>query len=447
MCSKATVTVDENEDRSFPNDLTIWVVREDHGPVASGGFADIYRGIFQSNALPIQMCLLKWIQGFPKSQLEKWLRAPRIVLKAAKAPWAFPSEALSWLPEIHPTASNKFLLAQTDCSTLNGFMAFKLTQMDHTLVHPWEPATSYAFSLSVKNKSDLNAPILSGKSGVQVGFKKTSGLVPLVQRCRLDLKECRKTIKTYSGEDGDFAKKKKQLRREIKVWLGLKHDNVLPLLGTTKGFGQFPAMVCPWAKNGTLTSYLKECHDGLPVVEILHLDLIPVRSAGQRCFWVHKIFTTVDLRWSSWQYIHVRLCTVTIRQLGGSTFATSFHERGTIRWMAPELLDLRVPENELEEEASHVLPTTHSDVYSFGGVMLQTLSGKVPYHYYAREMQVVHAVSRGITPTRPSGALVTERRWAFIQRCWSTVDIVRTRPSSEEIVDFTKTELAGISAS
>ena len=56
-------------------------------------------------------------------------------------------------------------------------------------------------------------------------------------------------------------------------------------------------------------------------------------------------------------------------------------------------------------------------------------------------MQVVHAVSKGITPTRPSDALVTERRWAFIQRCWSTVNIARTRPSSEEIVDFTRNEL------
>jgi hypothetical protein len=44
---------------------------------------------------------------------------------------------------------------------------------------------------------------------------------------------------------------------------------------------------------------------------------------------------------------------------------------------------------------------------------------------------------------RPSGALVAERRWAFIQRCWSTVDITRMRPSNEEIaVDFTENELA-----
>ena len=69
-----------------------------------------------------------------------------------------------------------------------------------------------------------------------------------------------------------------------------------------------------------------------------------------------------------------------LTELGGSTFATSFRERGTIRWMAPELLDLGVPENQLEEEASHVLPTTHSDVYSFGGVMLQ-VRGAFKFHH------------------------------------------------------------------
>lgn len=58
-----------------------------------------------------------------------------------------------------------------------------------------------------------------------------------------------------------------------------------------------------------------------------------------------------------------------LTELGGATFATTFHARGTLRWIAPELLV--EPENELQESQSHVLPTTHNDVYSFGGVMLQ----------------------------------------------------------------------------
>lgn len=77
----------------------------------------------------------------------------------------------------------------------------------------------------------------------------------------------------------------------------------------------------------------------------------------------------------------------------------------------------------------------------------QLLSGKVPYYYYTYEMRVVHAIARGITPVRPSNTLVTEHRWAFIQRCWSTVDITRSRPTSDEIVAFTKNEIACVHAS
>lgn len=62
-----------------------------------------------------------------------------------------------------------------------------------------------------------------------------------------------------------------RLRREIKIWLTLKHINVLPLLGTTAGFGRFPAMVCPWVDNGSLTTYLEDHYDKLSVVEILTL--------------------------------------------------------------------------------------------------------------------------------------------------------------------------------
>ena len=49
--------------------------------------------------------------------------------------------------------------------------------------------------------------------------------------------------------------------------------------------------------------------------------------------------------------------------IGGPTLATSRQNKGTVRWMAPELLD---PDN------SHTTgPTTRSDVYSFGSLMLQ----------------------------------------------------------------------------
>ena len=151
----------------------------------------------------------------------------------------------------------------------------------------------------------------------------------------------------------------------------------------------------------------------------------------------------------------------TILEEIGSTFATTSTGKlkGTLRWAAPELLDLLDSE---DSKTQHTGPTMRSDIYSFGGIMLQVcgvvvshyfshsdnacyaeqiLSGKVPYHYYSRDMQIVAAIFRGETPARPDDPRVTDRRWGFIQRCWSI-----QRPSSDEIVEFSTWELSILGA-
>ena len=47
--------------------------------------------------------------------------------------------------------------------------------------------------------------------------------------------------------------------------------------------------------------------------------------------------------------------------IGGPAFVTSRQNKGTVRWMAPELL----------QDLDNTGPTTRSDVYSFGSLMLQ----------------------------------------------------------------------------
>ena len=62
------------------------------------------------------------------------------------------------------------------------------------------------------------------------------------------------------------------------MWKNLSHNNVLSLFGTTSGFGPFPAMVCPWLENGTLTSYLERCGAGLEILRILALVRMTVAN-------------------------------------------------------------------------------------------------------------------------------------------------------------------------
>jgi len=103
---------------------------------------------------------------------------------------------------------------------------------------------------------------------------------------------------------------------------------------------------------------------------------------------------------------------------------------GTAPWMAPEHF--------VFDDEGNALPvfSPKNDAYSFGGIMLQVLEGKVPYHYIARYETIICRISQGVTPKRPSTPVIIDSDWDFIQKCWSK-DMER-RPSDAEILAFVK---------
>ncbi|KAH7919501.1 kinase-like protein [Leucogyrophana mollusca] len=244
-----------------------------------------------------------------------------------------------------------------------------------------------------------------------------------------------KVIRTdLSASLEDNEKKQKSLRRELQVWRRLCHQNVLPLYGLTSGFGHFQSMVCPWVENGTLNKYLEKRHKDLG--DRRRWELIRDVAAGlhylHSCSVIHG-----DLSGSNVLIDHSgKAClsdfglSTVVHQFQGTHYFTS-SIRGAVRWAAPELFE--VSEDDID---SPPLPTTRSDIYSFGSVMLQTLSGAIPYCHLRNDAQVLIAKVKGSTPKRPPSHEVNDVQWDFIQRCWSTHKRGIDRPSINEIVDF-----------
>ncbi|KAF9220217.1 kinase-like protein [Gyrodon lividus] len=124
------------------------------------------------------------------------------------------------------------------------------------------------------------------------------------------------------------------------------------------------------------------------------------------------------------------LCTVVGGLSGGSSLVQTCRA-GAIPWAAPELV----------LALDSVQPSTASDIFSFGCIMLQVLSGQFPWGKMNRNAIVV-ALYRGERHSRPEHRPICDRDWGFIQRCWSSADV---RPSIEEVEDHISTVLASLS--
>ena len=105
-------------------------------------------------------------------------------------------------------------------------------------------------------------------------------------------------------------------------------------------------------------------------------------------------------------------------------------ERGTIRWMSPELLD---PES-FGLKNSH--PTKESDCYALGMVIYEVLSGQVPF-YQHNGLNVILKVLGGEHPERPQGmqgAWFTDELWGLLERCWKRQP--HDRPSIKTLLEY-----------
>ncbi|KAN0078319.1 Protein kinase-like domain containing protein [Tylopilus felleus] len=217
----------------------------------------------------------------------------------------------------------------------------------------------------------------------------------------------------------------------------LDHINVLPLIWASVEPGRF-TMVSPWAEKGTLTSYIDVMHNRLTDVQVLTL----IYDVAAGLHYLHSSDIIHGSLYGSAVVIdadgtallsHYGLSTL-VDERGFPLFGQLEPELGTVRWTAPECL---TGEN---GSATRNVPTKKSDIYSFGSIMLQqVLSGKIPYHYYERGEDIMSAISRRETPTRPDDRRLSDDRWMFIQECWSSIS--NLRPSSMEIVEFAKHDL------
>ncbi|KAF8605855.1 kinase-like protein [Ceratobasidium sp. AG-I] len=218
-----------------------------------------------------------------------------------------------------------------------------------------------------------------------------------------------KCLRLHTASHG--AKSIKRAARELYNWSKAKHKNVLELMGIAMFGGQL-AMISLWMMNGTLSTYVFQN----PGVDRWALCV----QVAEGLAYMHNI----NMVHGDLKAINILVSDQGIAKLsdfGNSILtncslgftATSNIGGGTIRWMAPELLE--------EDAADRSLP---ADIYALGMTILEVMTGRLPFSERRSDAAVSYAISSGKRPSQPVELSVStkygDERWKVLLSCWAT---------------------------
>ncbi|KIO19236.1 hypothetical protein M407DRAFT_223443 [Tulasnella calospora MUT 4182] len=218
-----------------------------------------------------------------------------------------------------------------------------------------------------------------------------------------------------------------RIKRETVIWRKARHNNILPFLGYRFN-SESAVLVSPWCKNGCLSSYirahpelsrsqkLKLLHDAALGLAYLHSFKPPIIHADIK---PENVMINDEIKAALSDFGISRFMV----EVGKHTdLTTSLGTTGTPGYQAKELLE-RDPR-----------PTTMSDVYAFGGLILAIMSGQRPFQGLAAAAPIILAIATNQQPQPADHPDLpeTDSLWKLLRRCWDPVP--QHRPSMEDII-------------
>ncbi|KAG8076557.1 hypothetical protein GUJ93_ZPchr0006g43086 [Zizania palustris] len=189
--------------------------------------------------------------------------------------------------------------------------------------------------------------------------------------------------------------------QEVYIMRKVRHRNVVQFIGAcTRQPNLY--IVTDFMSGGSVHDYLhkKNCAFKLPELLRVATDIAKGMNYLHQNNIIHRDLKTANLLMDENKVVKVADFGVSrVKDQSGVMTA----ETGTYRWMAPEVIEHK--------------PYDHkADVFSFGIVLWELLTGKIPYEYLTPLQAAIGVVQKGIRPTIPKD---THPNLAeLLQKCW-----------------------------
>ncbi|XP_050383720.1 serine/threonine-protein kinase STY17-like [Argentina anserina] len=209
----------------------------------------------------------------------------------------------------------------------------------------------------------------------------------------------------------------KDFSQEVYILRKIRHKNVVQFIGACTQ----PPNICivtEFMSRGSVYDFLHKQKGvfKLPSLLKVAIDVSKGMNYLHQNNIVHRDLKTANLLMDEHEVVKVADFGVARVQAQSGVMTA---ETGTYRWMAPEVIEHK--------------PYDHkADVFSFGIVLWELLTGQLPYSFLTPLQAAVGVVQKALRPTIPKN---TNPKFAeLLERCWQQDPI--QRPDFSEIVEI-----------
>eukprot|EP00850_Spirogloea_muscicola_P011901 SM000075S21990 [mRNA] locus=s75:497603:502103:+ [translate_table: standard] len=207
-----------------------------------------------------------------------------------------------------------------------------------------------------------------------------------------------------------------EFAQEVFIMRKVRHKNVVQFIGACTKPPNL-SIVTEFMSGGSVYDYLHKQRAGvkLPMLLKVAIDVSKGMDYLHQNNIIHRDLKAANLLMDENEVVKVADFGVARVQAQSGVMTA---ETGTYRWMAPEVIEHR--------------PYDHkADVFSFGVVLWELLTGRLPYADLTPLQAAVGVVQKGLRPTIPKGTHL--KLVEVMESCW------RTNPSERpEFSDLTR---------